>query len=257
MSNHFKKAVLAFFVGLFCCSSICFAQDSSVPEHTKAGVLLSKGSNKSYSGKLKVTTYRLELIKLAQPINLNDGQPPLETAFRIVIKTALRQPMSNLNIILDENAVQAVGIRNNEYAAVILARTLTNGLKLSLAEWEEEDASEYSVLPERLEVPAEYATSPEQLAAEMPVVRLRLIGTNRAVVQLTISVPPIRCRLLNDPFIIEIDGKARNINCIGDLMETRFTMSEFKQLSDGAEIVVKRGRGKRRAGTLNKSLLEQ
>lgn len=258
MSNHFRNLILAVFVGLFCCSLTCFAQNTAVNDHTRAGTVISKGSNKSYSGKLKVISYRLELIKLDRPLNLNDGQPPLETAFRIVIKTAEQLPMYDLSLFLDENEYQAIVIKSNEVAMILYARTLPNGIKLSLAKTGEVNAWEYSVLSEPLSVPAEYATSSEKLAAEMPVIRLQQRLGNNPMVELSIDISPIRCRMTNIPYVIEIGGKGQNTFCDGDLMAVRFTVPEFNQLLDGAEIVIKRGeRVLRRAANLNKRLLEQ
>jgi hypothetical protein len=244
----------------FCNLSVCLAQDG---DYEKKGRLISKGSNTTPVGELKVTTYRLEVIKLTKPLDRKDSKPPLETAFRLVIMTDEPLPVGSYNIWIDDVEYQAHQVQPNAVAVIKYVRTLPNGVMLALSKWGEKDLTARSVLPETLNVPDAYTTSLQEIEENRPVIKLRRL-TNSTTIEIRVKVPNVRCTIANNPLVIRIDSPAfSGIGlCDGDVFIHWLPVEKFAQLSDGAEILLAKGSGRelrhrRVVGRLDKSSLDR
>ena len=240
MSASAKKyQALLIFIVLFGGLSICMAQEKPHGK-TDDDTLISKGENKTPFGPLGVTSYRLERVKLPQPIDLGDGKPPVNYHFRLIIKTAKDIPVSSFVIWIGRRAWVAHGADPRSVDLLIIARTLPNGATLALSTYGEYEKANYSILPERLDVGPEYAVSTEELLRDRPVVQLRR-SELRYHVELWIEYPRMPCYLGAVPFIIEIGEKEFGADCHDKAIIYRFPNDVFNRLPDGAEIAVNRG----------------
>lgn len=258
MLNQFRNSLLITLLILFCNLSICVAQGD---DYERKGSVISKGSNKTPVGDLKVTTYRLELIKLTKPFDLGDEKPPIETAFRLVIMTDEPLPFGNVSVWIDEKEIQPKRIQPNAFAIILYARTLQDGMTLALSTRVEKDLTARSILPETLNVPDAYATSLQEIAENRPVIQLRRL-TRIQRIQIRIKIPNSRCATTNNILVVEIDGKEFDAGCDGDAITRLLLDEEFVQLRDGSEIALKRGfgrdaRNRRVVGRLDKSSLDR
>jgi hypothetical protein len=250
--------VLITLLVIFCNLSICLAQGD---DYERKGSVISKGSNRTPVGELKVTTYRLEVIKLTKPFNLGDDKPPIETAFLIVIMTDEPLPFGNVSVWLDDKEIQPKRIQPNAFAIILYARTLQNGMTLALSKRGERDLTARSVLPETLNVPDAYATSLQEIEENRPVIQLRRLARIPRI-QIRIKIPNRRCVTGNNVLVVEIDGKEFDAGCDDGVITRMLLDEEFAQLRDGAEIALKYGfgrnaRNRRIVGRLDKSSLDR
>lgn len=259
MLSSTKIWMLTIFLWLFGGLSVCWAQESSMSIYTIKGKLISKGSNTNPVGELKVTTYRLEQIELTKPFDMRDGKPPIETAFRLVLKTKQPLPLGDFSIWLDDFQHYAFQTQPNAFAIVIYARTLPDGkVKLALSKRGENDLASRSVSPEILTVPSDYATPSEEIEANRPIIKLRRLPNRNTFIELKIEIPGTKCVMADIPFIIEVNGQAFSTFCEGDAMFAILSSEEFAQLRNGAEISVKLGKSTNRriVGYLDKNSLQ-
>ncbi|HMO82529.1 MAG TPA: hypothetical protein PKD24_17275 [Pyrinomonadaceae bacterium] len=259
----FKKIVnllifasLGFFVGL----SICSAQNET-GLHMKKNDVISKGSNNSPVGELGVTTYRLEKIRLETPLDLKDGMPPIDYAFHLLIITDKELPVSGFSIWLNDTQLSASATDSKLVGAMLYRRALPDGATLGLSKYGEDEIVDRSILPEKLNVPSEYAISLEELEPAQVVIKLLRRSLRVPVMELRLDIPEMPCYIGGIGFLIEIDGRNFNSSCAGRSMFLSFSIEEFAKLRDGAEVAVKRGAGRESAGRrvvgrLNKSTIE-
>ena len=221
-------------------ASDCFAQDRMEQLLTKQGHLLSEGSNTTPVGELKATTYRLETVTLTKPRVIGRDRQPLEYIFRLTILTSDPLPMKSFSIWMD--GIDYFGseqVGEKAVAMLISGRTLRNGLSLALAVRGKKDPADRSVLPETLYVPPPYATSQAEIEARNPIITLRRVARSRVgIIELKIENSALSfCHMNSYDYFIEIGGVYVPETC----GVAWLTPEEFAQLTDGAEIVLKRG----------------
>lgn len=120
------------------------------------GKLLTGGKNKIPTGELKVKTYRLEEVKLPEPmeVNLEGSQETFDSATRLIVTLD-----SFLNgaytIWINDEALTGVPTKRNELTALILdSASLEDGASITVTRGDGcNDTSSKSKLPEKLLVP--------------------------------------------------------------------------------------------------------
>ncbi len=249
------------FVSVLGSSSICLAQGKIKIYETK-GKLISEANTSISIGEIKIVKYQVEVIDLLELLKLSRHKPPTKTAFRFSIITEKPLPeFTDFSIWLDSNKLATHKTEPNRISAILYADSLRNGsLKLALSKTEEKDLASRIVLPGTVFIPSEYATSEEELKAKEPIIKLSRVNGKHPFVRLTVKIPDIPCQMLSVPFIIKIDGKAYTNSCYGNnAFENIFTVEEFSQIRDGAEISIGRGQEKgiiAVVGTINKNSIE-
>lgn len=257
MSASTKKyRALLIFIVLFGGLSICMAQET-LQGRMEDDTLISKGENKTPFGPLGVTTYRLEKVYRLQPIDPGDGKPPVNYHFRLVINTAKDIPVSGFVIWIGRKALVAYAADPRTVAVLITARTLPNGAALALSTYGEHEKANKSILPEKLDVGPEYATTAEELLLDRPVVQLRRSGEKFSWVELRIEIPRMPCYIGAMPFVIEIGEKGFGADCHDKLIVYRFPVDVLNRLPEGAEIAVKHGGGSSSIGRVFVGRLEK
>lgn len=267
MKSFVKNIGLTIFLMFFGGLSICLGQDAPNNLVLKKGKIISKENSANSAGEVEIIQYRLEQVKLTKPLEIQEGEPPLESAFRIVIVTAKPLPFNDYSIWIDDNQKDAYQIKPNAVAILIYARTLPNGtIKLALSKRSERNPESRLVLPGTLYVPSEYATSQTEIGANLPRIQLRRLSARFSRIEIRIENSGGRCSALaysNIPLALEIDGRDFMIGCDGDdVVVSGFSIEDFAQLRDGAEIALKFGYGRsardrRVVGRLNKNLVQQ
>lgn len=203
--------------------------------------------------------YRLEEVVLGETVDLKDGKPPLEKAFRLTIMTEKALPLGSYSIWFGDIQRRALAVGPTSVAIQIHSRKLESGVTLALSRFDGVSTIQRSTLPETLFVPSEYAMSWEKVAAETPIVSLRRLELFRPVIELSVEVPRLRCAIASVPFVIKINGVAKETLCRGDMFIVRFTTDQFNRLNKGATIDLKKwgsGGSVRRIGSLNKGTIE-
>lgn len=262
MNSFVKKISFMSFMVFSLSVSICLGQNDPNNLFTKKGKLISKQNSAVSDGKIEITQYRIEQVKLTQPLDKGANKPSLENVFRIVIVTAKPLPFDDYSIWTNYIQTDAYLIKPNAVAIIIYARTLPNdSIKLALSKRSESDLDSRLVLPGTLSVPSEYATSFEEMQASLPIIELRRIGNQIPYTEIRIKIPGSECRIGNALIVLEISGKEFAIDCDDEVFIYRFTTQEFSQLIDGAEIIIKSGVGRESrnrgvVGRLNKSQVQ-
>lgn len=242
MKSFVKNISFVSFLIFFCGLSICSAQDDSNELFLKKGKLISKENSVISDGKIEITQYRIELVKLTKPFDMGSDKPPLENVFRIVIVTAKPLPFEDYSIWIDYNQKDAYQIKPNAVAIIIYAKTLPNGtIKLALSKRSERNLDSRLILPGTLNVPSQYATSFEEIEASLPVITLRRINLGYPLIELSVKIPGMPCRVMNVPFLVAIDDRIYDSSCKGNAFINVFTTEQFNQIRNGAEIVLKHG----------------
>lgn len=243
--------------------SYCPAQDAE-PLIVKKGQVVSKGSNKTPSGALGVTTYTLEVITPARNENY-ENKFPENKFFRLTIKTDKKLPLESFSIWIDgrEN-YGAVRVGQKSVALVMQAKSLPSGSSLGLSIRGKKDPADRSLLPETLFVPPEYATPLSEIEANKPVIKLRRL---RDTIELRVEFPngsPCRGTASLSPEL-EIEGFRRPEDvalfiCTGRGFATWLLPEELGRIADGAEIRMKTYSGDdvttKVIGRLDKSTLQ-
>ena len=224
-------------------ASDCFAQDRMTKLLTKEGQLISEGTNTTPVGELKATTYRLELVS---PTSSSEGQNPnpQNKLFRLTIKTQENLPMGTFSIWIDGmESYGAVKVGPKSVVLLRYAKSLQNGLSLALTVRGKKDPADRSVLPETLYVPPPYATSQAEIEARKPIITLRRVARSRVgIIELKIENSALsHCHTNSYDYFIEIGGVYVPETC----GVAWLTPEKFAHLTDGAEIVLKRGYSQR------------
>ncbi len=256
------------FLMSFCCLSICFAQDDHNDLYLKKGKIIFEEKSTASFGEIEVTQYRIEQVELTKPMEMPKGEMPLETAFRIVVTTAKPLPFNDYSIWLDESQYNAYPLKPNELAIIVYAKTLPSGVsELAISKRSEQDLETRLVLPDKLQVPTEYATPLNEIAARAPVITLRRLQRREVVlIEFIVNIPGVPCPLpQNSIKYIALDGKMYGeFSCKdGENEDAPFhhliTVEQFAQIRNGAEITLRGGSSKNKIlmklGTLNKDLI--
>jgi hypothetical protein len=260
MFSFVNKLTLVIFITLFCSLSLCLAQSDAKGNYTNVGKVISKGRNTSPSGTLSVVSYRLEIIKLTSPIDLNDGKPPLETAFRLIITTQNPLPVGSFKIHLGNMELPASLLKPNEVATIIFRRNLPANVTLSLSKQGENESLTRSSLAEMFSVPSRYAASFEEMQKNSPVVRLYKVNKSSDI-EIKINIPGRKCYEGNNLLVIEVGAVEFGAGCDEDAIVRQLSAEEFSRMNNGAEIAVKDGygngaRNRLVVGQLNKNTVE-
>ncbi len=257
-----KKLCLLFHFAVFGSLSVCLAQANSQNLHIKQGTIIHEEERTASNGRITVIGYRLEQVRLAKPWGGgHKGEPsPLESIFRVVIKTSNDLPKNLYSVWLDENQINAYQTRPNEVVILIYTKTLPNGIiKLGLSSRVEADGVTRFILPGTLYVPPEFATPNDEIEAAKPVITLRRLSPKNPTVELAVKLSTPTCND-NSFLTIEIDSQELNTFCSGGLLSAWIPEEIFTRLRNGADIIIKRGAGRNSkvlftAGQLNKTSL--
>jgi hypothetical protein len=243
MKNQLRTSIQVCFIVLSFLLSVCYAQHGFKTLRAD-GRVISEGRNTTPVGTLKAATYRLEMVRLERPFAMGRDEPPLDEVFRLKVKTSEPLPMEVFAIWINEVEYPAVQVEPKAVAVLLYRRTLDSGMTLGLSIQGKIEIADRSVLPETLYVPPEYVTPSDELEARQPRVKLTRLSHSRAsggaMVKLEIENAGFglgSCENTNSgcDYFIEMDGRRLGI-------DNTFSLQEFAQLRDGAEIVVKRGR---------------
>lgn len=237
------------------------------------GELLVKGSNMTPIGPLKVKTYRLEEIKLPQPLQLNiqGRKERIVSAVRLTI-TGESFPPGNYTIWINDESLDNLSFQRTKLIAVIFDPTiLENGASISISRDNAEDPTSRSTLPEQLQLPARLQSNRASNYSNANTIRIRRIMSSslqpgKPEVEISVTSDEV-FPITNQTLVLqigdqEIVGGGLSPTGDGDLHTMSFTLTadQFGQLKDGDQIKVKYGRGARsgrKFGALNKSLLEK
>ena len=231
--------------------------------HRMQGEVLAHGENAVSVGKYKVKTYRLERVKLSQPLLLNNQQP-YEYAYKLVVTGG---PFTTTHLIwADDRPFSAVPSQDgSELVAVFLngPNILADGAILSVTEGGNPCTvapNSESVLPEKLFVPSELRAAPRDAAS----IRLRSVPRGheylgKPSISIIVTTTQVAADFQNEDLAIQI-GKA-SFTAGGVLHEigAQVPYDIFSQIPDNAQVFVKRDLcavGGEFVGRLNKSTLD-
>ncbi len=117
---------------MFLLLSGCYAQ-SGFKILKAHGRVISEGSNTGPVGTLMATTYRPDMIRLEKPFAMGRDEPPLNEAFRLVIKTVEPLPMEVFTIWINEAEYPAIQVEPKAVAVLIYRKKLDGGMTLGLS----------------------------------------------------------------------------------------------------------------------------
>jgi hypothetical protein len=232
-------------------------------DETKAGRLLSEGKNNTPTGILKLLTYRLEEIKLSEPVRLKDRE--ITTGFRLTITSADKLPVSYF-ICVEDDCYEAFRLGLYKIGIILLSPTLPNDARLSASSFGSRDGrrvwKDVSVLPERLVVPPPYGFN----AAEIEN-RYILKSVSRFDRMLNQKVQGVEISVEGDYYVgallwfLQIGDREYFASVKNNILSVWFSDEQFAQLKEGDKIKVKYGNGifvnGKTVGRLNKGLIRK
>lgn len=213
--------------------------------------LLYAGDNVVPTAKLNVKSYRLEEVKLPQPleVDIRGTNKSIDSFIRLTITGEKFQP-GEYTIWLGEESLTDVMRSPSELVTVIFDRALLeNGAAIAVS-YETLDDPSRTVLPETLYVPSEVQVGSENVGNEITVTRIRKVNlTDHAPVieiELT-SQTGFQVRNAIRVFQIgEFETYGNNPpDGDGNKWMIRMPLEVFEKLEDGSPIFVKAERGKR------------
>jgi hypothetical protein len=236
------------------------------------GELVAQGINALPVGPLGLKTYRLEVVKLGEPIDLmvRGHRKRVESAFRLTI-TAESFRGEDVRIWIDDEPVSSAVTGRTEVTTIIFDRELLQeGASITVSRSQRVAGESRTTLPERLEFPQHWRAAFRPANDKKPTVRLHRIASSPAlgnqpgvVIQLTGDATyPIRNQML----IVSI-GEQEFRSCSppanGDphTLICHLSEEQFESLKEGDTIRAKYGRGPtvpsyQRFGRLQKSMLK-
>lgn len=240
---------------------------------TAPGELIAQGINNLPVGPMGLKTYRLEEVKLQQPIQLilQGHKKRVESVFRLTV-TGESFVNAVVSICLDDEPAAWPVSGNTEVTAIIYDRDLVqHGASISILRVLRDSGPSRTTLPERLEIPEPWRTALRPANEFKPTVRLRRIASspafpNEPVIEMLLTgnaeYPP------RNAFLMVAIGDEDFRTC-GPLFNgdphtvvCHFSEEQFAKLKDGDPIRAKYEVGPtaasyQRFGRLNKSLLDK
>jgi len=234
--------------------------------HRMQGEVLAHGENAVSVGKYKVKTYRLERVKLSQPLLLTNQQP-YEYAYKLIVTGG---PFNTTHLIwADDRPFSAVPSQNGtELVAVFLngPNILDDDATLSVTQgWNPctVDPDSESVLPEKLTVPYELRAAPRDASS----IRLRTVPRGREYpeylgkpsISIRVTTTQIIAGFYNEDVAIQIGKASFRAGGVLHDIGAQVPHDVFSHIPDNAEVFVKRGlcaTGGEFVGRLNKSTLD-
>lgn len=276
VQSSFVHILFLFIVYLSALPATSSAQNAKTDLPESTGRVISEGVNKTPSGELRVTTYRLEV--------LEDSKHPrtaTETklkAFRLTIFADEYLPKTERLIVWMDHIELGSGVPSSDLRNItcnFYASSLPNGISLGLSRFDDGMASR-SMLVEKLTVPAEFA---DPLHGP-PTIRItKFLRTPKSPVFFEIKIERSGCQSelmtssLGPPVLywVEIAGFANSypdavrFSCESGTLMGRFDNTDFSQIPDGAEIMMnstlrrdpKREIATKVLGRINKRKIEQ
>lgn len=238
------------------------------------GELLSKGKNSIPTGKLKVKTYRLEEIRLPEPIEVTSGISHLriESALRLTVtlNTYLNE---NYSIWVGDDFYRAAPTRtvplpqDNELSVIVFGPMLQDDATIQVVTGTSCTTSDQlSILPERLRVPSRLRPPEKKEHFEGISLKIRRDTSSDATLDrpdviVEITRPP-RFDLSRNQIMVAQVGRQEFYASprTPQTLELRMTAEQFARAKDGDLIRIKYGfcsPGGLHVGRLDKSLLDQ
>jgi len=274
------KLLVAFLLITTCHVASASAQDSPAPAGNATlatydlynpartpGVVLSEGTNTVPSGKLKLKTYRLEEVKLPQPLDLDarGHREQLSSVLRLTV-TGESFRCGSYAIWVNEQQLGDVSIGLKELVVIVFDRSLLeDGATIALSC---DTNTARSLLPERLYLPLPARSSGSLHDDGNNIRKIRTIdrGDGRPVIEIEFeSNAEFEAR--NEILIVQIGKKeflgAGSPDGTHDRLILRLTPEQFANLNDGERVIIKHGRGARalrggrKFGQLNKGMLDK
>jgi hypothetical protein len=262
--------------------NVPFADGQNTPGTGSQGVMLTSdllfkspakllyvGDNLVPTGKLNVKTYRLEEVKLPQPVELvvRGKRKSIESIIRLTIIGERLQP-GTYTVWIGEDSLSDVMRSPIELVTVIYDRSLLESGAPIAVSYETNGDGSRTVLPEALYVPAEVKRGSQDINSETTVTRITKVHSqgNNAVIEIELtSDEGFQGRNAQQIFQI---GKFETYGSNppdGDGYKwiIRMPVEVFDRLEDDTPIILKtergeRGlRGARTITRLNKHLLEK
>ncbi|HEX8492477.1 MAG TPA: hypothetical protein VF658_06520 [Pyrinomonadaceae bacterium] len=237
------------------------------------GEVLAEGNNTIPEGKLGVKTWRLEEVKLPRAFELDvRGQKErVESVLRLTITGNSFRCGSFLIWVGDNLLGDVSGGMGTDLTTIIFDRSLLeDGATIAVSCERPDDPLSRSVLPERLYLPPRARSSRSSGDEVGAVTRIRKISRrgqsgSKPYIQIELTVDeslPVQ----NASRIVQIGTQefyaGGSPSGDGRRIIVEMTLEKFAQLEDGAQILVKNGRGAkslrgaRKFGRLNKGALE-
>ena len=284
--NHFRgagNAILCLLLLTALTATTICAQEPSAKQKVQRGIpiselrtapgrLVARGKNDLPVGPLGLKTYRLEEVKLDEPIEvpLRGRRRQLGSVFRLTV-TAESFRNEDVTIWIDDEPLFTPAGLTEATTLIFDRGLLQEGATISVSRVRRDEGDLRTTLPERLELPEHLRVALFSADDKKPQIRLRRIASsprlqNQPGIELLLTgdatYPPGNAFLFvsigDQDFSICGDGAN------GDpyTLVCHFTEQAFAQLKDGDSIRAKYGRGPRvpsyqRFGRLDKSLLER
>lgn len=235
------------------------------------GKVLTRGTNKTPVGKLRVKTYRLEEIELPEPIEfIERGEVKREESIIRLTVTGERFPPGSYTIwIGDDWPLDAVDKGIDELSIVINSPDLIleEGAVISVSRGSGCRRGERTMLPDVLTVPAQMRTKQKSLDHPGNFVQRigrwsgAVVGGTGWAIEIELAsaiIYPIR----NQIMVLQIGEEEfpQNAEMRGKKLIFRLTQEEWERAPDGGRVKVKFGRctpGGNRYGSLDKSMLDK
>jgi hypothetical protein len=237
--------------------------------HKAPGELVAQGINALPIGPLGVKTYRLEEVKLDEPIELTlrGHKKRIESAFRLTI-TGESFGIGSVTIWIDDEPVSDPLSGRTELPTIIFDRDLLQeGASISVSLDLGDNRYSRTTLPERLELPERWRAALRSANDHKPTVRMHRIASSPALQ----NEPGIEMLLTGDAMypvqnamlIVSIGdqefGCSPRFNGDPYTLVCHISEEQFEKLKDGDMIRAKYGRGLtlpsyQRFGRLKKSL---
>lgn len=258
MLKNAKIILILVAIVIFICLSNGFSQNNNFERNTD--ILLSKGINITPTGNLYVTTYKLEKVPSGMPVEFNDGKPQINYGYRLSIKTSKELPSNGFIIWIGDEPHSATWIGPKTVGSVFFKRTLPDNATLALSVYGDNDENNRSVLLEKLRVPAEYATSQEEIEKSRPKVRITAHVAGFPYYNIIVDIPDVPCYLGATIVAMKIGESYISPSCSKDSYVSTHSVENFAQLRQGDPISILIGTPPTgriiKAGLLDKSTVE-